>query len=178
MKVVDDATLEMTFLSPAAYNVQIAGLWVAMPQPKWIIEGDCDGAVTARGERWTEPGFFESFGPYTMSEWIHDSELTLVKNPFWPGIDAVPQAKIDEVHLAMLDATAQMSDYEAGNLDVVSAVPLADLDRINADPTLSKELSTSHRSMHLLLRLQHPGPDRERPARPPGALSRRSTAKA
>jgi oligopeptide transport system substrate-binding protein len=34
-----------------------------------------------------------------------------------------------------------MSEYEAGNLDVASAVPLADMDRIKADPTLSKELS-------------------------------------
>ena len=53
VKVVDPATLEMTFLAPAAYNVQVAGLWVARPQPKWVIEGDCDGAVQARGERWT-----------------------------------------------------------------------------------------------------------------------------
>lgn len=143
VKAVDDQTLQMTFMQPTAYNIQIAGLWVAMPQPKWVIEGDCDGAVEARGERWTEPGFFQSFGPYTVSEWVHDSSMTLVKNPFWPGIDSVPQPKIDEVHLAMLDATAQEADYEAGNLDVVSTVPLADLDRIKADATLSKELSIS-----------------------------------
>jgi len=143
VKVVDDKTLEMTFLSPAAYNAQISGLWVARPQPKWVIEGDCDGAVAARGERWTEPGFFESFGPYTMSEWIHDSSMVLVKNPFWPGSDAVPQPKIDEIHFAMLDATAQMADYEAGNQDIVSDVPLADLDRIRSDEVLSKELSVN-----------------------------------
>jgi oligopeptide transport system substrate-binding protein len=141
VKVVDDKTLELTFLSPAAYNVQIAGLWVAMPEPKWVIEGDCDGGVEARGERWTEPGFFESFGPFTMSEWIHDSSLTLVKNPFWPGMDSIPVSKIDEVHFQMLDATASLADYEAGNLDATIEVPLADLDRIKADPTLSKELA-------------------------------------
>jgi oligopeptide transport system substrate-binding protein len=144
VKAVDDATLEMTFLSPTAYNVQIAGLWVARPQPKWIIEGDCDGAVTARGERWTEPGFFQSYGPWTMSDWVHDSELTLVKNPFWPGSAEIPVAKIDEVHFAMLDVTAQMADYEAGNLDRTRGVPLADIDRIKADPTLSKELSITN----------------------------------
>ena len=142
VKVVDDATLEMTFLAPAVYNVQIAGLWVARPQPKWLIEGDCDGAVAARGERWTEPGFFEAYGPWTMSEWVHESEMVIVKNPFWPGSDAIPQAKIDEVHFAMLDSTAQLSEYEAGNVDRTDGVPLADLDRIRADETLSKELST------------------------------------
>src|SRR5512143_493992 len=34
VNVVDDATLQLTFLAPAAYNAQIAGLWVARPQPK------------------------------------------------------------------------------------------------------------------------------------------------
>ncbi len=140
VKVVDDKTLEMTFISPAVYNVQIAGLWVARPQPKWLIEGDCDGAVTARGERWTEPGFFQSYGPWTMSEWVHDSTMTIVKNPFWPATAEIPTPKIDEVHFTMLDESAAMSEYEAGNEDVVPP-PLADMDRIKADPTLSKELT-------------------------------------
>jgi oligopeptide transport system substrate-binding protein len=144
VQVVDDQTLALTFLAPAAYNVQVAGLWVARPQPKWIIEGDCDGAVAARGERWTEPGFFQSYGPWTLSEWIHDSSLTMAKNPFWPGSDAIPVAKIDFVQFQMLDVTAQMADYEAGNLDRTRGVPLADLDRIKADPTLSQELTITN----------------------------------
>ncbi|HEY5983159.1 MAG TPA: ABC transporter substrate-binding protein [Anaerolineales bacterium] len=141
--VVDDYTLQLTFLQPTAYNLNIAGLWVARPQPKWQIEGDCDGGVEARGERWTEPGFFQSYGPYTMSEWIHDSEMTLVKNPFWPGTDAVPSPKIDTIHFGMLDESAQLAEYEAGNIDRTDGVPLADLDRIKTDPTLSKELSVN-----------------------------------
>jgi oligopeptide transport system substrate-binding protein len=137
VEVVDDYTIKLTFLAPAAYNAQIAGLWVARPQPKWVIEGD--DCTEARGERWTEPGFFQSYGPYTMSEWIHDSSLVLVKNPFWPGSDSIPQAKIDEVHFTMLDEQAAFAEYEAGNLDA-AGVPLADIDRVKADPVLSKEL--------------------------------------
>jgi oligopeptide transport system substrate-binding protein len=138
VQVVDDATIALTFLAPAVYNVQIAGLWVARPQPKWVIEGDCDGAVSARGERWTEPGFFQSYGPYTMSEWIHDSSMVIVKNPFWPGVEAVPVPKIDEIDFSMLDDAAAFSEYEAGNIDAV-AVPSADLDRVKSDPVLSAE---------------------------------------
>ncbi len=141
VNVVDDQTLEMTFVAPAAYNAQIAGLWVAYASPKWIIEGDCDGAVEARGERWTEPGFFQGYGPFVMSEWIHDSELTIVRNPFWPGTDAIPQPKLDAVNFAMVDGPVQMADYEAGNMDNVTDVPLADLDRIKADPVLSAEFN-------------------------------------
>jgi oligopeptide transport system substrate-binding protein len=141
VNVVDDTTLEMTFVAPAAYNAQIAGLWVAYASPRWIIEGD--DCTEARGDRWTEPGFFQGYGPFVMSEWIHDSELTIVKNPFWPGTDAIPQPKLDAVHFSMLDGTAQMAEYEAGNLDNVTDPPLADLDRIKADPTLSQELNIS-----------------------------------
>ena len=137
VEVVDDYTLKLTFLAPTAYNAQIAGLWVARPQPQWLIEGD--DCTEARGERWTETGFFQSYGPFTLREWVHDSELTIVKNPFWPGTDEIPVSMIDEVHFSMLDETVAFAEYEAGNMDV-TGVPLADIDRVKADPTLSQEL--------------------------------------
>jgi oligopeptide transport system substrate-binding protein len=139
VNVVDDQTISLTFIAPAAYNASIAAMWIGRPQPKWVIEGDCDGAVEAKGERWTEPGFFQSFGPYTMSEWVHDSELVIRKNPFWPGTDAVPVAKIDEIHFSMLDDAVAFAEYEAGNIDA-TAVPSTDLERVKADPVLSEEL--------------------------------------
>ena len=141
--VVDDFTLELTFIDQVAYNPQIASLWVAYAQPKWIIEGDCDGAMEARGERWIEPGFFQSYGPFTLKEWVHDDYISIVKNPFWPGTESIPQPQLDEVVFKMLDEPAQLAEYEAGNADNVSTVPLSDLDRIKADPVLSQELSIS-----------------------------------
>ncbi len=141
IKAIDDTTLELRFKEPAAYNAAIAGLWIGYAQPSWVIEGDdCN---TARGQRWTEPGFFQSYGPFTLKEWVHDSNISIVKNPFWPGTDYIPVPKLDEVQFSMLDGTAQLSEYEAGNMDNVQDPPLADLDRIKADPTLSKELSIS-----------------------------------
>ncbi len=137
VKALDDWTLQVTFKEPAAYNANIIGLWTAMATPKWVIEGD--DCTEARGERWTEPGFFQSFGPYTLKEWIHDSSLTIIKNPFWPGDEWTPQAKVEEVMFTMLDETAAMSEFEAGNLDAVG-VPSGDIDRVKADPTLSKQL--------------------------------------
>jgi oligopeptide transport system substrate-binding protein len=141
IKAIDDKTLELTFKAPAAYNAAISGMWTGYAQPKWIIEGD--DCTEARGQRWTEPGFIQTYGPFTVKEWIHDSTITIMKNPFWPGTDYIPVPKLDEVEFSMLDGTAQEAEYEAGNLDNVQDVPLADLDRIRADPTLSKELSVS-----------------------------------
>ncbi len=135
--VVDPATLAITFVEPAAYNANIVGLWTAHATPKWLIEGD--DCTDARGDRWTENGFFQGYGPFTLKEWVHDSFITIIKNPFWPGTDNIPQPKVDEVTFVMLDEAPAFAEYEAGNLDS-SGVPLADIDRVKADPTLSAEL--------------------------------------
>jgi oligopeptide transport system substrate-binding protein len=137
VKAIDDFTLEITFMEDVAYNTNIIGLWTAAPVPQWLINGD--DCTEARGDRWTEPGFFQSYGPYTMKEWIHDSTISIVKNPFWPGIEALPVPKIDEVNFIMLDAAPAFAEYEAGNIDA-AAVPQADIDRVKADPEMSKEL--------------------------------------
>ena len=136
-KALDDYTLEVTFNNAAVYNINIAGLWVARAMPKWLIEGD--DCTESRGDRWSEPGFNQSYGPYALKEWIHDSTLTMIKNPFWPGIDSSPVPQIDEIVVHILLESAAFAEYEAGNLDV-SPVPLSDLDRVKADPVLSEEL--------------------------------------
>jgi len=135
VKALDEKTLEVKFLEPAAYNTNIIGLWTAMAVPKWLIEGD--DCTEARGERWIEPGFFQSFGPFTLKEWIHDSTMTIVKNPFWPGDQWTPQPKVDEVSFSMIDQAPAMAEFEAGNLDA-TAVPNTDIDRVKSDPKLSK----------------------------------------
>jgi oligopeptide transport system substrate-binding protein len=137
-KALDDYTLEVTFTTPAVYNANIIGMWVGHAQPKWVIEGDeCNDP---RGDRWSEPGINQSYGPYALKDWVHDFKISIVKNPFWPdSVPSVPQPQVDEIVWTMVATSAEFAEYEAGNLDA-SAVPLADLDRVRADPVLSKEL--------------------------------------
>jgi oligopeptide transport system substrate-binding protein len=136
VEVIDDHTLAITFLQEAAYNASIAGLWTGYAEPKWVVEGD--DCTQPRGDRWFEPGFNESYGPYALKEWVHDSYASVIRNPFWPGTDNIPQAKIDEVVANFIDTIPAFADYEAGNVDTAT-VPLADIDRVKADPVLSKE---------------------------------------
>ncbi len=132
VKVIDPQTIQYTFKEAAVYNLNILGLWVARAQPKWLIEGD--DCTDARGDRWTEGGLYQGYGPYTLKEWNHDYNLTLIKNPFWPGTAEVPQAKIDEVQFKFLDVSTAFAEFEAGNLDF-SGIPSGDMDRVKADPT-------------------------------------------
>jgi oligopeptide transport system substrate-binding protein len=128
---VDDMTLQVVATEKAPFVATVFSLWITYAQPQIAIE--------AAGDAWTEPENIATYGPFALKEWNHDENLTIIRNPFWPGLDTVPQPKLDEVQFLFLDDAAQLAAYEAGNLDV-SEVPISDIDRIRADATLSAEL--------------------------------------
>lgn len=132
---VDDYTVEVIAPQNVAYTPSVFGLWMARPQPQWIIE--------EAGEFWIEPENFASYGPYALKEWPRGESITLIKNPFWSGVEFVPQAKIDEIVFYVLDETTSLARYEAGELDRTDTVSIADIPRIQADPVLSQEYSSS-----------------------------------
>jgi oligopeptide transport system substrate-binding protein len=141
VEVVDPQTIQYTFLSPGVYNLNLLSLWVAYAQPSWLIEGD--DCTEARGDRWIEQGFYQGYGPFTLKEWQHDYYMTLIKNPYWPGTDNVPVAKLDEVRITFLDVTTAFAEYEAGNLDY-AAIPSGDMDRVLADPTYMEQTEQAY----------------------------------
>jgi len=138
VKAVDDYTVEYTLEHAAGYFPMIAGMWVARPMPQWNIE--------AYGDRWTEAGLMVSNGPYVLKEWTHGARVTLVKNPFWYGWAEPEMGNIEVIQgPVVMESSTQMAMYEAGEVDYMSdpgwTPPLPDMDRIKADPVLSKEFT-------------------------------------
>lgn len=131
VQVIDPHTISYTFNAPGVYNLNLLGLWVAHAQPSWLIEGD--DCTEGRGDRWTEQGLYQGYGPFTLQEWVHDYYLTLVRNPLWPGTANIPVAKIDQIKMVVLEESTALAEFEAGNLDIVN-VPSGDMDRIVTDP--------------------------------------------
>ena len=129
---VDDYTFEITAPEATGFAPNIYGLWMVNPIPQWAID-EC-------GDSWTEDDCMQSYGPFAMKEWSHDESLTVVKNPFWPGTEFIPQAKVDSVTFHFLDPQTQFAEYQAGSLDAIDP-PIEELDRIKADAVLSQELS-------------------------------------
>lgn len=127
----DEYTVQVVAPAAYAYTPSIYGLWMARPQPQWVID--------EYAEFWTDPANFVSFGPYALLQWTHGESISLIKNPFWPGTSAIPQAKIDQIDFAMIDETVALQQYEAGQLDRTDTVAQSEIPRIKADPTLSQE---------------------------------------
>lgn len=130
-QAVDDYTFEVTAPSRLAFQPAIYGLWMARPQPQWIIE--------EFGDFWIEAENYVGYGPLVLKEWNHDENIVIIKNPFWPGNEVAPVSTIDEVDMLFIDEAAAMAEYEAGNIDYIDAVPTADIPRIKSDATLSAE---------------------------------------
>ncbi len=129
---VDTYTVQFTLEHPAGYFPAIAGMWVTDPQPK--------DAIQAHGDRWTEPGFIVSNGPFALKEWVHDDHMVFVRNPKWFGWKNPKAGNIQVINAYMVnEATTAMSMYQNNELDVTSP-PLSDMDKVKTDPVLSKQL--------------------------------------
>ncbi len=124
LTAIDDYTVEFQAPQAASFIPMIYGMWMARPQPQWAIE--------EYGDAWTEAENFVSYGPFTLKEWEHDVQVTIIKNPFWPANEYLPEPKLDEIVFTYLEDPAMLAAYEAGELDWIPTVPLPDLPRLQA----------------------------------------------
>ena len=134
VEAVDDFTVKFTLTTPAGFFPQIASMWVARPMPQWVIE--------EKGDRWIEPGFIVTNGPYTLKDWVHEDHIVLTKNPHWYGWEELKDqaGNIEEIYGVMItEASTAFAMYENNELDL-AGVPLDQMDRVKSDPVLSKEL--------------------------------------
>lgn len=131
IQALDEWTISFTLTQPAGYFPAILSLPVARPVPRWAIE--------EHGPQWIEPGVIVTNGPYLVHEWAHQDSMTFVKNPFYYDAD---QVQIERVEAVMIGETSTaFAMYENNELDSVSP-PFEEMDRIRADPILSRELTT------------------------------------
>lgn len=130
VKAIDDYTVEFTLENPAPWFPGIVTMPQANPMPQACIEGP-------NGDKWTEPCFKWQCGPFVQTEWAHGDHYTLVRNPFHPEAADV---QIERIFAYMIEeSSTAFAMYENNELDV-SSPPLAEMDRVKADPVLSKEL--------------------------------------
>ena len=128
VEALDDWTVQFTLANPAGYFPSIAGMWIAYGMPQWTIE--------EHGDKWTEAGFIVTNGPYAVESWIHGGQLNLVKNPLWINADDVQIERVEG--LMIQEQSTAFALYENNELDT-TAVPLPEMDRVLADPSLSAD---------------------------------------
>jgi ABC-type transport system substrate-binding protein len=72
----DDATLVIELNFPASYFLSMTPMWTLVATPQWAIE--------EHEESWTEAGNIVTSGRYVLSEWVHNVQVTVLRNPLMP----------------------------------------------------------------------------------------------
>lgn len=133
VKALSETQLEVTLKGSLGFFLSASGMWVFRATPKEVIE--------EFGEKWIEPGNIVTNGPFVLAEWDRPVNRVFVKNPLYPaGVSDNYGGNIERVNTIVVnDGGTIFSLYQNNEIDT-SGVPAAELQRIRADATLSKEL--------------------------------------
>ena len=137
VKAIDDQTLELQLVHPAAYLPTVASTWLFYPIQQEFVEADPDGW-------WSDAANWVSNGPFAVSE--IDAELPeptvnfVANEHYWAG-----QPKLDGIEYRYFDddddGQQAFAAYTRGELEMVFApYPYGSQPEIADDPALSQEL--------------------------------------
>lgn len=112
IKAVDDHTLEVTLVAPAAYFLEQVSHYAFAPVYQSAVEGN-DAWAAEAGED------FVTNGPFVLSEWNHQADYTLTPNEHYWDRDKV---KLDKVNVQIVESeTTANTAFQAGDFDYIGA---------------------------------------------------------
>ena len=110
---VDERTLRLDLEHPSPMMLDYLSYHVFYPARADVVETD--------PLDWPASGSFPCDGPFTITEWKHNSEMTLVKNPHYWDADKV---KLDRLRMVMInDADAALAAFRDGKVDYNHTIP-------------------------------------------------------
>jgi oligopeptide transport system substrate-binding protein len=124
---IDDTTLELQLSSVQPTLLQLMAMWPAMPVRQDVVE--------EHGDAWTEAGNLIGNGPFILTDWEHETQITLEANPNYWGDD---QPTLDTLVFQIIpDDSVALIAYQNDELDL-TRIPLPDIGRFEEDPELLK----------------------------------------
>ncbi|WP_415004956.1 peptide ABC transporter substrate-binding protein [Aestuariivirga sp.] len=122
VKAVDDHTFEVQLYAPTPYFLEML-----THQATYAVS---EANVKAKGADFTKPGNLVSNGAYTLTEFVPNDHIKLVKNANFYDAGTV---KIDTVnYLPTEDRSTAIKRFEAGEIDMNDDMPLEQLPDLRA----------------------------------------------
>ena len=117
----DEKTLEVTLNGPVSYWNELLAFPVYFPVREDVVAN----------EAWaTDPSTYVCNGAYTMSDWSHNSVITLAKNENYADADEVTMDTI-EFYLSD-DANNMLSNFQNGSWLLIDDVPTNEIANLKA----------------------------------------------
>ena len=113
INVVDDATLQIVLEEKNPLILEYLSFGNFAPARPEVVDKDPRG--------WAAKDDFPCNGPFMITEWKHNSEMTLVKNPNYWEADKV---KLDKIRMTMIvDSNTALAATKAGKIDFNKQLP-------------------------------------------------------
>ncbi len=129
VKAKDDHTLEVQLVGPTPFFIQLTAFYTYSPVPRHVIE--------KHGDKWARPENIVSNGPWKVTEWKSNQQITAELNPHYWDKANMPFDRIN--YKITQENTPAHTMYLAGDLDYLeSKVPETVLPRLRKerDPAL------------------------------------------
>ncbi|HLG42317.1 MAG TPA: ABC transporter substrate-binding protein [Planctomycetota bacterium] len=124
VRATDDRTLVVELEHPTAFFINLMPFFTYYPVRKDKID--------EHENQWTMPGKLVTNGPFMLKEWVTNQHLLMVRNPRYWNAAAVKQESVK--FLPNENVSTAFDIYEAGECDVITAVPLDFIDKLKARP--------------------------------------------
>lgn len=129
VKAIDDYTLVCELEGPRGYFPVLAAYIAAAPSHRPSVE--------KYGDKWTEAGNCVSNGPFKLVEWKHDEIVVIEKNEHYWNADNITLQRVER---PIISSDASQLAFENGEIDWHFRGQLGQLERVEADPELSKQV--------------------------------------
>ena len=121
VEAVDAKTLKVTLYNPVSYWNELLAFPTYFPVREDVVGN----------ESWaTEPATYVSNGAYTMTDWKHNSVITLEKNPNYVDADQILMGKI-EFYLSD-DSNNMVANFKNGAWQLIDDVPTNEMATLKA----------------------------------------------
>ena len=113
INVLDDVTLQIVLEDKNPLILEYLSFGNFIPARPDVVDKDPRG--------WAAKDDFPCNGPFMISEWRHNSEMTLVKNPNYWEADKV---RLDKIRMTMIvDSNTALAATKAGKIDFNKQLP-------------------------------------------------------
>lgn len=120
---LDDRTLQVTLKEPTAYFLNLTAFHCYYPVPKYLVEKHPDTwAADSKG--------LVSSGPFTITKWVHSSEIVMERNDVYWDREHVKSARI-EFPISDSQAT-RLTMVESGQANLMAEPPPAEQKRLES----------------------------------------------
>lgn len=127
VKALDDKTLQATLEAPTVYFTSLLTFTTYLPINKKLDMENPDWAKSADN--------FISNGPFTITKWVHNHQIEMVKNPNYWDADKVNLDKI--IFLMVEESSTELMMFENGEIDFGNNPPLPEMDRLKDEGILT-----------------------------------------